>query len=231
MKFFNISKYLLASLFLFNAVTSSLSASILEESNSSERVSFYFKDLRICHQLEWRNMTLQMEFDGQLQDLQAVKKFVKSFLGDYPNEMDFWEIMNAKLVHAIVQQFPEIGFISSQIALAPDRTLSFPRRSSVIYSQEQSALKETFSFTKLNYKISNETFDKLDFHVSFDIKDNPDTFDYPDYQWVDAAMEEFFKQHPMSVNKWTELKPKLESDLLKRFTTLTSMKIDVVSGH
>jgi hypothetical protein len=224
-------RYILAFLIYFNLVAAQSSASVIKDTNSTERVSFKITGLVICHQLEWRNMTLSMKFDTRLEDVHAVKQFVMTFLQQYDKEMDFWEIMNAKLAHAIVQQFPEITYMKSSIHLAPDRTLSFPRQSTVIYSKESSALQEAFSFTKLDYKISNETFDKLDFHVSFKVKENPDPFDYPDYQWVDAAMEEFFKNRPMSTNQWKELKPQLEAYLLERFSTLTSIDVDVVSAH
>ena len=217
----------------FSAIHFALPASVIKDEESIERIGFYFKDLQICHQLEWRNLTVSLEFEtesGKAEDITNVKQFVRTFLDNYSNELDFWEIMNAKLVRGLVQEYPEIRTLKSILSLAPDRTLSFPRKSTIVYTHESPALKEFFGFTKLGYLICSETFDKLDLHVDFQVRDNPDPFDYPDYQWIDAAMDAFFETHPMSRTKWKELKPQLETLLLERFPTLTSMDINVTTA-
>lgn len=206
-------------------------ASQLDESKAIESVGFHMRNVDIFHQNEWRHLSIHLEYESAIDEAEVsafqVKNHVRDFLKSYANPMDFWEIMNTNLVRSIVETFPNIHTLKSEIALAPDQTLYFPRRSTVIYDSRAQAFKESFGFTKLNYLICNQTFESLDFNVDFDIKTNPDRFDYPDYLWIDQAMEEFFKDSPVSFSTWSSMKPKLESFLLERFQTLTAITVDV----
>ena len=157
----------------------------------------------------------------------AVKERIRMFLEEYSNPADFWEIMNTKLVRSLSETFPDITTMKSTLSLAPDRTLHFPRESIIRYDRGSDILKESFNFTKLNYLICQETFRLLDLHVEWDLKNNPTLSDYPDYQWVDEAMEVFFKEHPVSFSEWKTLKPKLQTYLLERFPSLTSINVEV----
>lgn len=208
-----------------------LYASLVDNATASEHSGIFIRDLKICHQGDWRNLSLLLEYETKANEKDAniirVKAHVRTFLEDYSNTTDFWEVMNTKLVHSLIQEFPEINALSSILSLKPDKSLSFPRNSIVRFSKELDILKESFSFTKLNYLICNVTFQKLDLHVAFDLKNNPTVYDYPDYQWIDQAMDEFFTENPISFSLWSDLKPKLEAFLLNRFSTLTSISIEV----
>jgi len=201
----------------------------LDQAGASEQVGFSVRNLRICHQNEWRNMTVDLEYDvDSMQnpvDVQKVKKHVLEFLNNYPNQADFWEIMNTKLIRSLIDLFPEIRSLRSKLSLAPDRTLSFHRASTAVYEKGEEVLRECFAFTKPQYAICNDTFRLLDMHVDFSLKPNPTALDYPDYQWVDQAMEEFFSKNRLSFSKWKNLKPQLENFLLERFPTLTGIDI------
>lgn len=219
-------------LLLLGAVTTTpIFASVVDMSGAIEHAGFVVRCLKICHQGEWRSLTVDLEYEsemnGNAMNIQNVKNHIKNFLESYPNTTDFWEIMNTKLTITLLKEFPDIITLKSVLSLAPDRTLAFPRASIVQYNKSNLSFKESFKFTKLNYLICNESFQSLDLYVAFDIKENPGPFDYPDYLWVDGAMEEFFHQNPISISKWSSLKPQLEAFLLARFPTLTSMQIDV----
>jgi hypothetical protein len=213
--------------FLIVSSVSSLAASVVDDSRKIEREGLFIRDLRICHQLEWRNLSIGLEYESLSLESSRVKMFVHKFLESYSNEADFWEVMNVKFVHALTNEFPEIQKLTSTFSLKTDEQLPFPRKSIVSYSADHPALKESFGFTKLNYQICSETFNQLDLSVMFDFWDNPDTFDYPDYRWVDEAINEFFKQRPLSFSKWNDLKPQLEAFLLDRFKTLRDIQVEI----
>jgi len=207
-------------------------ASIINDSETVETVGIFVRGLKICHQREWRNLSVNLEYDadigGDAADIQAVKEFIRTYLEEYSNPDDFWEIMNTKLVHTLSENFPDMIAIKSALSLAPDRTLHFPRESIVRYERGSEYLKESFNFTKLNYLICQETFRSLNLHVAWDMKDNPNpTTDYPDYQWIDEAMDTFFKEHPVSFSEWKTLNPQLQAYLLERFPTVTSMDVEI----
>ncbi len=206
-------------------------ASKINEEDLVEVTGISFKGLKICHQNEWRNLSINMEYEadagGNSMDLQAMKKHIRLFLENYPNPNDFWEVMNTNLVHSLRQSYPDIISIKNTLTLAPDRTLLFPRESIVRSHRNSDFLRESFNFTKLNYIICQETFRSLNINVAWSIKENPAMSDYPDYLWINEAMDEFFKMHPVSLSNWKSLKPKLQLHLLERFPSLIALDIEV----
>lgn len=221
-------KCLLKILILSIVFMESTIASVIDDSEATERLGFFVRGIKICHQGEWRHMTVSLEYESEINsDVQEVKNFVRSFLEQYDNATDYWEVMNTKLVRMLAKEFPSIHTLKSKLSLAPDRTLFFPRESTVEYGRERQALKETFMFTKLNYLICNESFKALDLLVAFNFKEKPTPADYPDYRVVDSAMEEFFAEKPVSLSKWSLLKPQLEAFLLKRFPSFAEVEVSV----
>ncbi len=227
----NIRKIAIALALLLLAPSVSI-ASIINDKEAVETVAIFVRDVKIFHQWEWRNLSVSLEYgaeiDAKAPDIYALKDFVRVFFEQYSNPDDFWEIMNTNLVSAVSEAFPEIVSIKSTLSLAPDLTLRSPRASIVEYEKGNEILKESFSFTKLNYYICQETFRALNFYVVWSMKDNPNPqTDYPDYQWIDAEIEAFFTAHPVSFSKWNDLKPKLQAYLLERFPALSSIDTEI----
>lgn len=226
-------KKILATLALMLVVGggSPLLASEIDDQNTIERVGVFVRDLKICHQQEWRVLTVDLEYEAEAgspaMEIQKVKDHIRAFLEGYSNPDDFWEIMNTKLVHSLSEAFPEISAMESTLSLGADQVLINPRHTTVAYDKDSPALKESFGFTKLNYQICQETFQALDFQIHWEVHENPGQWDYPDYLWIDEAMDQFFAEHPMNYSKWDMLKPMLETYLLDTFSTLTSIDIEV----
>ncbi len=224
-----IYKYIF--IILFALFSTNLIASEVIADPREERVSVAFRNLKICHQHQWRNLTVGIDFLGDNVDIENLRLYVREFLNNYTQEDDFWEVMNVKLVKELSVAFPGITLMESTLSLKPDQVLIYPRSSTVKFEKGAEILKERFSFTKRNYLICQETFHSLDLHVAFDFKDNPVPADYPDYRWVDDAMTTFFKEHPVSLSEWKELKPLLEEYLLSQFASLASISVNVSAAN
>ena len=155
-------------------------------------------------------------------------EYIRRFLKEYTKQNDFWEVMNAKLVNSLAHDFLEIEGITSTFSLAPDRVLNFPRESTVRYERGALLLKEYFKFTRLNYLICQKTFQSLNLHVSWEMKVKPNlATDYPDYQWVDQVLRDFFAKNPVSMSNWKKLKTILIAHLLGKFSSLVSVDIEI----
>ena len=155
----NLKKILLImGVALISLAPSISSASIIDDSETVETVGIFVRGLKICHQNEWRNLTVNLEYDadigGNAADIQAVKEYIRAFLEEYSNPDDFWEIMNTKLVRSLSETFPDIITMKSTLSLAPDRTLHFPRESIVRYKRGSDILKESFNFSTRRPKFS-----------------------------------------------------------------------------
>lgn len=230
----NIKKHLiLIGIASFSMIKLPLSASAINDTHTIESYGVSIQQMEICHQREWRNLSINLDYDtkvdGKAGDIQKVKDAIRLFLDDYSNPDDFWEVMNTNLVHYLADKFPDITSMNSQLSLSPDMTLHFPRESTVKFNRDTDVLKESFNFTKKGYLICQETFRLLDMKVSWEMKDSPNpTLDYPDYQWVDNAMQTFFAEYPLSYSEWKILKPKLQKYLLEQFNGLESIEIQIM---
>lgn len=206
-------------------------ASIIDDSQTVEKVGIFMRDLSICHQQEWRHLTIDLEYTsdagGAAADVLLVKEQIRGFLEDYSNPDDFWEIMNVKLVHFLAETFPDITTMKAKLSLKPDRTLFFPRASIIDYDRDLHLFQESFQFTRTDYLICQETFKSLNLKITWKMKENPGPFDYPDYQWIDQAMMAYFSEQPLSFSEWKSVKPKLQAHLLEKFSTLKDIDIEI----
>lgn len=66
-------------------------------------------------------------------DFVPIRKDIDQFLVKYPNEGDFWEIMNKKLVQFILDKYPQMSSLSIELDVFPTPGEPFPR-SSIVYS-------------------------------------------------------------------------------------------------
>lgn len=206
--------------------------SVVNDSESIETVAVELQGLSICHQREWRKMTVHLDYrmskDHPATDVNMVKGKIRSFLDHYSQEDDFWEIMNTNLVRYLSESFPEMEAIKSTLCLAPDATLKNHRKSIVRLDREAETMSEAFVYLKSNYLICQETFKALDLRITWEMLPNPDpATDYPDYLWIDSAIDAFFREHPVSVSEWKSLKPCLQEYLLGQFPSLASVDIEV----
>lgn len=208
-----------------------LFASILDDSNAVETNSISLKDLKIYHQYEWRNLSIILEYqiapDKEDLDTKSVKNYVVSFLKQYKNPEDFWEIMDNKIVKLILRDFPDIQTMKSTFLLKPDKKILFSRFSSIYYDRANKKFIETFGFDKENFAICNETFKSMNLSVSWSFKDSPKPNDYFKFEDMDEQIIKFFKENPLAFSKWEYLKPKLEKQLLEKFESINSVNVNV----
>jgi hypothetical protein len=52
-------------------------------------------------------------------DLVPIRKEIDKFLANYPNEEDFWEIVNKKLVQFLLDKYPQMSSLRIEIGVLP----------------------------------------------------------------------------------------------------------------
>ena len=57
---------------------------------------------------------------------------IDQFLTEYPNETDYWEILNKKLVDFILEKYPSIGSLRIRIDVSPNVAARYARHSTVL---------------------------------------------------------------------------------------------------
>lgn len=64
-------------------------------------------------------------------DIVAIKKDIDRFLVNYPNETDYWEIMNKNLVKFILDKYPQMASLKIELGVMPTVAEPFYRSSVV----------------------------------------------------------------------------------------------------
>ena len=101
-----------------------------------EEFSFLIKDFKIDHQGEHNNLNITIRYrykagvtKAEYPDFTVVLKDIEAMLTSYPNEDDYWEIVNKKITLMVLHKYPTITSIISEIQVSPSRNTPYVRSS------------------------------------------------------------------------------------------------------
>ncbi len=123
--------------------------------------SFYFlmNDYKMEHQGEFNTLNIKVSYeynaaiaDQEYPDFIPIRKDVDAFLGKYPNETAFWEIVNKQLTAMILHKYPALASVTCEIQVTPSQKYSFTRGS--IVTRHRTKLVKVTS-AKQNFRREN----------------------------------------------------------------------------
>lgn len=71
-------------------------------------------------------------------DIMPIRKDIDNFFVNYPNETDFWEILNRNLAQLLLDKYPQMSSLSLEINVMPTPQEPFSRSSIVKRTRPQS---------------------------------------------------------------------------------------------
>jgi hypothetical protein len=109
-----------------------------------EEFSFSLKDFKIDHQGETNNLTISISYryvanitKAEYPDFRWLAKDVETLLSNYPNEDDYWEIVNKQITSLLLQKYPALRSVTCELKVDPSRVVPYSRSSHV--TRERSA--------------------------------------------------------------------------------------------
>ena len=100
-----------------------------------EDFSFVIKDLKVDHQGDnILSITVRYRYRANMTvkdypDFRLIAKDIETFLTNYPNETDYWEIVNKKITLLILDKYSPIESVTSQIEVSLTTTVPYLRSS------------------------------------------------------------------------------------------------------
>jgi len=100
-----------------------------------EEFSFVVKDLKVDHQGgNTLNITMRYRYKANVlvsdyPDFRLVAKDIETFLTNYPNDADYWEIVNKKVTLLVLDKYSAIASVTSQIEVSPTTAVPYLRSS------------------------------------------------------------------------------------------------------
>jgi hypothetical protein len=103
-----------------------------------EEFSFLIKDFRMDHQGQANNLNLTISYryranitKADYPDFRWLAKDVETLLSNYPNEDDYWEIVNKQITAQLLKKYPGIVSITCEIKVDPTSVVPYTRSSRV----------------------------------------------------------------------------------------------------
>jgi hypothetical protein len=113
----------------------------------SEEFSFLIQDFKMDHQTEVNNLNIKIRFryengiaESKYPDFRAILKDIEDFLNNYPNKVDYWEILNKNLTRIVLKKYPMLENITSEIQVSPSQKVPY-LRSSIVTRKQPKRLK------------------------------------------------------------------------------------------
>ncbi|PWT90737.1 MAG: hypothetical protein C5B55_09270 [Blastocatellia bacterium] len=104
-----------------------------------EEFSFAIKDFKVEHQSEHNNLNISISFryvtgiaNSDYPDYRLLAKDVEMFLTNYPNEKDYWEIVNKNLTSMLLKKYSALAGITCELTVDPVPNSPYVRSSRVI---------------------------------------------------------------------------------------------------
>jgi hypothetical protein len=93
-----------------------------------EEFAFWIKDFKVDHQKEVNTLNISISYryvaniaDADYPDFRSLAKDVETLLTNYPNEDDYWEIVNKQLTSSLMKKYPALLSLTSDIKADPTK--------------------------------------------------------------------------------------------------------------
>jgi hypothetical protein len=103
-----------------------------------EEFSFLIKDFRMDHQGQANNLTISISYryianilKPDYPDFRWLAKDIETLLASYPNEDDYWEIVNKQITALLLKKYQGIAAVSCEIRVDPTSVVPYTRSSRV----------------------------------------------------------------------------------------------------
>ena len=114
----------------------------------TEEFLFAIKDFKVEHQGEHNVLSIAVTMRYVLNvkntdypDYRAVARDIETFLTNYPNEKDYWEIVNKALTSMLLKKYPPLAIITCEITVDPVANSPYTRSSRVVRERESATSK------------------------------------------------------------------------------------------
>jgi sugar lactone lactonase YvrE len=196
----------------------------------TQKWNFTFANYPINHQgLNNLNIDVNYKYKDGIQNYQypdyvPIYNSIEKFLVNYPNETDFWEIVNKNLTEKVLAENPAISSLTVNLDVLPTNRLPYERSSTVTRTQD-GKLGEAGNFKIPNYLIAHQGLNNLNIDVKYQYKPGITQDEYPDYVPISTSIDNFLSNYPNETDFWEIINKSLTQQVLAQNPALDSLQI------
>jgi hypothetical protein len=150
---------------------------------------------------------------------------IKELLEKYPNEDDYWEIMNCNLTKKLLQQNQDLSSITIAITVHPSRRFPYYRTTNVT-RQGNDKIWESwhFAFDSERVKKVDRRFEKIS--VDYIYKSND--LAYPNFVRVYKQIEKFLVANSKQESSWDAIDRQLSQIIKKENPKISDLSLKLM---
>jgi len=198
----------------------------------TQKGNFTVANYPINHQgLNNLNIDVNYKYQDGIQNYQypdfvPIYNSIENFLVNYPNETDFWEIVNKNLTEKVLADNPAISSLTVNLDVLPTNRLPYERSSTVTRTQD-GKLGEAWDFKIPNYSIAHQGLNNLNIDVKYQYKPGIRQDEYPDFLPIYTSIDNFLTNYPNETDFWEILNKSLTQQVLAKNPALNSLQINL----
>lgn len=174
------------------------------------------------HRFGLHALAINLKMDGgPISRENQITNEIKDFLTYYPNQEDYWEIVNKNLILFLSKLYPQQQQIQSTLSIEPDFAKPFNRKS-ICKINNGEMERQAFAFSILNQAFRNNL---VNITVEMEYHPNALPNDYVNFFAVKEAVEVFLKDNALSDHSNSLLPAKIAEHLLGCFTSVRGFSI------
>lgn len=193
--------------------------------------SFSLTEYPINHQGD-NHLNISVSFTDQEGDLtkeankiESIHAQINEFLTTYPNEWDFWEILNQKLVKAVFYSHPVMSSLTIKLEVLPNDKLPNIRTTTVTLTDKQQLFGK-WNFAINDHPVSHKGNHLLDIDVEYTYYyESVNNSEYIDYKKIRARITEFLAEYPENTDSWDMVNENLAKVIFEENPALSSLNL------
>lgn len=110
----------------------------------TEEFSFAIQDFKMNHQSQVNNININFRYcyengisNSKYPDFRSLVKDIQDSLDNYPNEDDYWEIVNKNLTLMLLKKYSVLSSVTNEMQISPSPLVPFLRSSIVTRNQRK----------------------------------------------------------------------------------------------
>jgi hypothetical protein len=146
---------------------------------------------------------------------------IDQFLINYPNNMDYWEIVNRKLTSAILQAHPSLASVTVSLKVLPNQREPYTRSTTVTRTSDGKIL-ESWSFLTAQVIVPQDGGHKLNITTQYLYRNGITNSEYPDFIPICHRIAQFLQSYPSDTASWEKVNRDLVTMVLREYPMMKS---------
>jgi hypothetical protein len=163
---------------------------------------------------------------AQYPNIIPLAQSINNFLINYPNETDFWEIVNKNLTQRVLDENPAMSDVTIQLEVLPNnRNTTNP--TSTVFRSRSGQLQESLNLSLPTYPIQHQGLNKLDVDVNLQYKQGITPAEYPNFVPIYQRIDNFLTNYPNETDFWEIVNKNLSRTILAENPAVAAVDIDL----